>query len=160
MRTSQVSSEFEEGHHSYLRLSLGEFFERRSEALGCLGNTDEVKRVRKKCFLLFFGLNLSYFLSNPRFKPKSDSTIKRKGCIRLYFELIWALQEVLLFVPLAFIWLCHRISREEGTICVNFPVRLISCRRPSWDHHHTQRSRQNSQPRSAQAVEDAPESFS
>lgn len=89
MRTSQVSSEFEEGHHSYLRLSLGEFFERRSEALGCLGNTDdEVKRVRKKCFLLFFNLNLPYFLSNPRFKPKSDSTIKRKGCNRLCFELI------------------------------------------------------------------------
>ncbi|CAG05026.1 unnamed protein product [Tetraodon nigroviridis] len=43
--TSQVSSEFEKGNHSYLRLSLGEFFERRSEALGCLGNTDdEVKR--------------------------------------------------------------------------------------------------------------------
>lgn len=52
MRTSQVSSEFEKGNHSYLRLSLGEFFERRSEALGCLGNTDdEVKRVRKNAFL-------------------------------------------------------------------------------------------------------------
>lgn len=90
MRTSQVSSEFEEGHQSYLRLSLGEFFERRSEALGCLGNTDdEVKRVRKKMLsVVFLNLNLPYFLANPRFKPKSDSTIKRKGCIRLYFELI------------------------------------------------------------------------
>lgn len=55
MRTSQVSSEFEKGHQSYLRLSLGEFFERRSEALGCLGNVDdEVKRVRKKYFLVAF----------------------------------------------------------------------------------------------------------
>lgn len=49
MRTSQVSSEFEDGHNSYLRLSLGQFFERRSEALGCLGSADDaVKRVRKK----------------------------------------------------------------------------------------------------------------
>lgn len=48
MRTSQVSSEFEDGHHSYLRLSLGQFFEQRSEALGCLGSNDDVvKRVRK-----------------------------------------------------------------------------------------------------------------
>lgn len=55
MRTSQVSSEFEKGNRSYLRLSLGEFFERRSEALGCLGNTDdEVKRVRKYAFLWHF----------------------------------------------------------------------------------------------------------
>lgn len=57
MMTSQVSSEFEKGNQSYLRLSLGEFFERRSEALGCLGNTDdEVKRVRKIAFLLRFTL--------------------------------------------------------------------------------------------------------
>ncbi|TWW79708.1 Centrosomal protein of 192 kDa [Takifugu flavidus] len=42
MRTSQVSSEFEDGHHSYLRLSLGHFFEQRSEALGCLGSNDDV----------------------------------------------------------------------------------------------------------------------
>lgn len=55
MRISQVSSEFQKGNQSYLRLSLGEFFKRRSEALGCLGNTDEeVKRVRKNAFLLRF----------------------------------------------------------------------------------------------------------
>lgn len=30
---------------SYLRLSLGEFFGQRSEALGCLGGSGDVKRV-------------------------------------------------------------------------------------------------------------------
>ncbi|KAJ8288500.1 hypothetical protein COCON_G00011590 [Conger conger] len=43
MRGSQVSSDFERGNQSYLRLSLGEFFQQRSEALGCLGE-DHVKR--------------------------------------------------------------------------------------------------------------------
>lgn len=63
MRASQLSSEFERGDQSYLRLSLGQFFEQRSEALGCLGsadNIDAVKRVsknyhwnrNKKCCLL------------------------------------------------------------------------------------------------------------
>lgn len=50
MRASQLSSEFERGDQSYLRLSLGQFFEQRSEALGCLGsadNIDAVKRVSK-----------------------------------------------------------------------------------------------------------------
>lgn len=54
MRASQVSSEFEQANQSYLRLSLGQFFERRSEALGCLGSTDDVdvvKRVSKTAFL-------------------------------------------------------------------------------------------------------------
>jgi hypothetical protein len=49
MRASQASSEFERGNHSYLRLSLGQFFGQRSEALGCLGGADDdldgVKRV-------------------------------------------------------------------------------------------------------------------
>ncbi|KAF5896116.1 centrosomal protein, partial [Clarias magur] len=45
MRASQVSNEFEKGNQSYLRISLGEFFQRRSEALGCLGGTEEhIKR--------------------------------------------------------------------------------------------------------------------
>ncbi|XP_037393064.1 centrosomal protein of 192 kDa [Pygocentrus nattereri] len=46
MRASQVSTEFERGNQSYLRISLGEFFQRRSEALGCLGSAEEdhVKR--------------------------------------------------------------------------------------------------------------------
>lgn len=54
MRASQVSSEFEQGDQSYLRLSLGQFFEQRSEALGCLGSTDidVVKRVSISVFLL------------------------------------------------------------------------------------------------------------
>ncbi|KAG7470070.1 hypothetical protein MATL_G00135730 [Megalops atlanticus] len=49
MRVSQVSSEFERGNQSYLRLSLGEFFQQRSEALGCLGDSEE-DRVRRPSF--------------------------------------------------------------------------------------------------------------
>lgn len=46
LRASQISSEFERGNQSYLRLSLGEFFQQRSEALGWLGSEEEaVKRV-------------------------------------------------------------------------------------------------------------------
>ncbi|XP_072535710.1 centrosomal protein of 192 kDa isoform X2 [Salminus brasiliensis] len=46
MRASQVSNEFEKANQSYLRISLGEFFQQRSEALGCLGSSEEdfVKR--------------------------------------------------------------------------------------------------------------------
>lgn len=46
MRASQISSELEAVNQSYLRISLGEFFQRRSEALGCLGSSEEdyVKR--------------------------------------------------------------------------------------------------------------------
>lgn len=51
MRASQVSSEFLQGDESYLRLSLGQFFGQRSEALGCLGSSsDLVKRVSKSYF--------------------------------------------------------------------------------------------------------------
>ncbi|KAM4633668.1 centrosomal protein of 192 kDa [Polymixia lowei] len=49
MRASQVSSEFERGNQSYLRLSLGEFFGQRSEALGCLGN-DEMDGAKRPSF--------------------------------------------------------------------------------------------------------------
>ncbi|XP_051577285.1 centrosomal protein of 192 kDa-like isoform X2 [Myxocyprinus asiaticus] len=41
MRASQVSSDFEAANQSYRRISLGEFFQRRSEALGCLGSNEE-----------------------------------------------------------------------------------------------------------------------
>ncbi|KAK3551397.1 hypothetical protein QTP70_016635 [Hemibagrus guttatus] len=45
MRSSHVSTEFEKGNQSYLRISLGEFFQQRSEALGCLGgNEEDIKR--------------------------------------------------------------------------------------------------------------------
>ncbi|XP_056618795.1 centrosomal protein of 192 kDa isoform X1 [Triplophysa dalaica] len=46
MRASQVSSDLEAANQSYLRISLGEFFQRRSEALGRLGSSEEdyVKR--------------------------------------------------------------------------------------------------------------------
>uniref|UniRef100_UPI003AACF527 centrosomal protein of 192 kDa n=1 Tax=Centroberyx gerrardi TaxID=166262 RepID=UPI003AACF527 len=50
MRASQVSSEFERGNQSYLRLSLGQFFEQRSEALGCLGSGDDVDGVKRPSF--------------------------------------------------------------------------------------------------------------
>ncbi|XP_029360132.1 centrosomal protein of 192 kDa isoform X2 [Echeneis naucrates] len=50
MRASQVSSEFREGDQSYLRLSLGQFFQQRSEALGCLGSTGDVDRVKRPSF--------------------------------------------------------------------------------------------------------------
>ncbi|XP_076016807.1 centrosomal protein of 192 kDa isoform X2 [Genypterus blacodes] len=49
MRSSQVSSEFEQGDPSYLRLSLGQFFSERSEALGCLGS-DDVKGIKRPSF--------------------------------------------------------------------------------------------------------------
>ncbi|XP_027005077.2 centrosomal protein of 192 kDa isoform X2 [Tachysurus fulvidraco] len=45
MRASQASTDFEKGNQSYLRISLGEFFQQRSEALGCLGGSEEdIKR--------------------------------------------------------------------------------------------------------------------
>lgn len=49
MRASQGLSEIKQGDESYLRLSLGQFFSQRSEALGCLGsaNGDDVKRVSR-----------------------------------------------------------------------------------------------------------------
>ncbi|XP_067887295.1 centrosomal protein of 192 kDa isoform X2 [Heterodontus francisci] len=37
LRASQAGSDFMQGNQSYLRLTLGEFFGERSEALGCLG---------------------------------------------------------------------------------------------------------------------------
>ncbi|XP_038162172.1 centrosomal protein of 192 kDa isoform X1 [Cyprinodon tularosa] len=51
MRASQVSSD-----ESYLRLSLGQFFGQRSEALGCLGGTDgdDIKRP-----------SFGYFITSP-----------------------------------------------------------------------------------------------
>ncbi|XP_064409611.1 centrosomal protein of 192 kDa isoform X3 [Latimeria chalumnae] len=44
LRASQVTSDFETEEQSYLRLSLGEFFGQRSEALGRLGGGDDIKR--------------------------------------------------------------------------------------------------------------------
>lgn len=42
---SNVASDLCPEDASYLRLSLGEFFGQRSEALGCLGGGEDVKRV-------------------------------------------------------------------------------------------------------------------
>nr|XP_057909656.1 centrosomal protein of 192 kDa isoform X3 [Doryrhamphus excisus] len=50
MRASQVSSEFNQGDQSYLRLSLGQFFQQRSEALGCLGSGSHVDWVKRPSF--------------------------------------------------------------------------------------------------------------
>ncbi|XP_032374126.1 centrosomal protein of 192 kDa isoform X3 [Etheostoma spectabile] len=50
MRASQVSSAFKQGDQSYLRLSFGQFFGQRSEALGCLGSTDDVDGVKRPSF--------------------------------------------------------------------------------------------------------------
>ncbi|XP_019735583.1 centrosomal protein of 192 kDa isoform X1 [Hippocampus comes] len=50
MRASQVSSEFNPGDQSYLRLSLGQFFEQRSEALGCLGSGNNVDGIKRPSF--------------------------------------------------------------------------------------------------------------
>lgn len=107
MRTSQVSSEFEDGHHSYLRLSLGQFFEQRSEALGCLGSNDDVvKRVRKmiscctliwnsplisciimyynKCYCLFLQPSFGYVITSPEkrepFALISPSDLSTTAC--------------------------------------------------------------------------------
>lgn len=44
LRKSLGTSEFDKDDGSYLRLSLGEFFAERSEALGCLGGGKDVKR--------------------------------------------------------------------------------------------------------------------
>ncbi|XP_061571947.1 centrosomal protein of 192 kDa [Cololabis saira] len=49
MRASQVSQEFKQADDSYLRLSLGQFFSQRSEALGCLGWAD-VHNVKRPSF--------------------------------------------------------------------------------------------------------------
>ncbi|KAF7654653.1 hypothetical protein LDENG_00066660 [Lucifuga dentata] len=50
MRASQVSSEFEQGDPSYLRLSLGQFIGQRSEALGCLGGSEDVDGIKRPSF--------------------------------------------------------------------------------------------------------------
>ncbi|XP_056290775.1 centrosomal protein of 192 kDa isoform X2 [Pseudoliparis swirei] len=50
MRASQVAAEFNQGDHSYMRLTLGQFFEQRSEALGCLGSSDDVDWVKRPSF--------------------------------------------------------------------------------------------------------------
>ncbi|XP_070822984.1 centrosomal protein of 192 kDa [Chaetodon trifascialis] len=50
MRASHVSSDIKQGDQSYLRLSFGQFFGQRSEALGCLGNTDDADGVKRPSF--------------------------------------------------------------------------------------------------------------
>ncbi|XP_067834298.1 centrosomal protein of 192 kDa isoform X2 [Heptranchias perlo] len=48
LRASQAASDFAQGNQSYLRLSLGEFFGQRSEALGCLG--EEYSGIKRPSF--------------------------------------------------------------------------------------------------------------
>ncbi|XP_061885688.1 centrosomal protein of 192 kDa isoform X1 [Entelurus aequoreus] len=57
MRASQVASEFDQGDQNYLRLSLGQFFQQRSEALGCLGSSRNVDGVKRPSF--------GYVISSP-----------------------------------------------------------------------------------------------
>nr|XP_048275455.1 centrosomal protein of 192 kDa isoform X2 [Myodes glareolus] len=54
LRKSLGTSYFDKDDGSYLRLSLGEFFAQRSEALGCLGGGSNVKRP-----------SFGYFISSP-----------------------------------------------------------------------------------------------
>lgn len=61
MRASQVSSEFREGDQSYLRLSLGQFFGQRSEALGCLGITGHVGGVKRVSGVALLKLQMYFF---------------------------------------------------------------------------------------------------
>ncbi|XP_061737688.1 centrosomal protein of 192 kDa isoform X2 [Nerophis ophidion] len=57
MRASQVASEFDKGDQSYLRLSLGQFIQQRSEALGCLGSSRNGEGVKRPSF--------GYVISSP-----------------------------------------------------------------------------------------------
>ncbi|XP_077431491.1 centrosomal protein of 192 kDa isoform X1 [Vanacampus margaritifer] len=50
MRASHVSPEFNPGDQSYLRLSLGQFFQQRSEALGCLGSGNSMDGIKRPSF--------------------------------------------------------------------------------------------------------------
>lgn len=50
---SQLLSDVCQEDASYLRLSLGQFFSQRSEALGCLGGGIDVKRVRNTRLFFF-----------------------------------------------------------------------------------------------------------
>ncbi|KAJ8776693.1 hypothetical protein J1605_015282 [Eschrichtius robustus] len=49
LRRSLSTSDLDKDDATYLRLSLGEFFAQRSEALGCLGGGYSVKRVSTMC---------------------------------------------------------------------------------------------------------------
>ncbi|XP_031221807.1 centrosomal protein of 192 kDa isoform X2 [Mastomys coucha] len=57
LRKSLGTSDFDKDDGSYLRLSLGEFFAERSEALGCLGGGKDVKRP-----------SFGYFIRSPEEK--------------------------------------------------------------------------------------------
>ncbi|TRY60767.1 hypothetical protein DNTS_029619 [Danionella cerebrum] len=71
MRASQVSSELESGNQSYLRISLGEFFQRRSEALGCLGTSEEYS-VKRPSF--------GYFITSPE-KREPIALLRPSDCV-------------------------------------------------------------------------------
>lgn len=58
LRSSQMEDFSKDA--SYLRLSLGEFFGQRSEALGCLGVDGDVKRVFNWLFKLFLPVNANH----------------------------------------------------------------------------------------------------
>jgi len=63
MRASQVSTEYKQGDQSYLRLTLGQFFGQRSEALGCLGSADDLDFVKRVSTIFFFPCVVTQIMS-------------------------------------------------------------------------------------------------
>lgn len=78
MRASQVSTEYKQGDQSYLRLTLGQFFGQRSEALGCLGSADDLDFVKRVSTILFFPCVVTQIISLPSVSLRIDlKTIKK-----------------------------------------------------------------------------------
>lgn len=74
LRKSLSTSDLDKDDASYLRLSLGEFFAQRSEALGCLGGGYNVKRP-----------SFGYFIRSPE-KREPVALIRKSDVSRSNFE--------------------------------------------------------------------------
>ncbi|XP_017655973.1 centrosomal protein of 192 kDa isoform X2 [Nannospalax galili] len=74
LRKSLSTSDFDRDDGSYLRLSLGEFFAERSEALGCLGGSHSVKRP-----------SFGYFIRSPE-KREPFALIRKSDASRSNLE--------------------------------------------------------------------------
>ncbi|XP_021120952.1 centrosomal protein of 192 kDa isoform X4 [Heterocephalus glaber] len=74
LRKSVSTSDLDKDDASYLRLSLGEFFAQRSEALGCLGGGNNVKRP-----------SFGYFISSPE-KSEPIALIRKSEVSRSNLE--------------------------------------------------------------------------
>ncbi|XP_024900661.1 centrosomal protein of 192 kDa isoform X11 [Pteropus alecto] len=77
LRKSLSTSDLDKDDASYLRLSLGEFFAQRSEALGCLGGGYNVKRVSMPSF--------GYFIRSPE-KREPVALIRKSDLSRSNLE--------------------------------------------------------------------------